>query len=53
MWCYFGVMSSIHLRLPDYLHIRLKERAEEDRRSLNAEIVWLLEQALVESEVHQ
>jgi hypothetical protein len=35
---------SINLRLPRELHERLKELAESDRRSLNAEIVYLLEQ---------
>ena len=40
-------MSSITLRdLPPDLHKRLKARAQENRRSLNAEITWLLEKAV-------
>lgn len=36
----------INLRLPEELHERLKRQAERDRRSLNAEILVLLERAL-------
>ena len=36
----------INLRLPRDLHARLKEQAADDRRSLNAEIVWLLDRSL-------
>jgi predicted HicB family RNase H-like nuclease len=36
----------INLRLPRDLHTRLKEQAAHDRRSLNAEIVWLLDRGL-------
>ena len=40
-------MSTLTIRgVPDELHRRLKERAERNRRSLNAETVLLLEQAL-------
>lgn len=60
MWCrydttipplgrYHGGMESakrITLRLPEDLHDRLTDRAQEDRRSLNSEIVHLLETAL-------
>lgn len=35
---------SINLRLPRQLHAALRELASRDRRSLNAEIVHLLEQ---------
>ena len=39
-------MPSITLRdLPAALHKRLKDSAERNRRSLNAEILWLLENA--------
>ena len=39
-------MSSITLRdLPPELHKELKESAERNRRSLNAEILWRLENA--------
>ncbi|MEV5007885.1 MULTISPECIES: Arc family DNA-binding protein [unclassified Streptomyces] len=36
----------ISLRLPTDLHARLVEQARSDRRSLNSEIVHLLEVAL-------
>jgi predicted HicB family RNase H-like nuclease len=36
----------ITLRLPVELHTRLTEQAAHDRRSLNAEIVYLLEHAI-------
>ena len=39
-------MVRFSLRLPDDLHARLAARAEADRRSLNAEILVLLEVAL-------
>lgn len=39
-------MPSVTLRdVPPELHKRLKESAERSRRSLNAEILWLLENA--------
>ena len=34
------------LRLPSELHARLKQLADEDRRSLHAEILVLLDEAL-------
>jgi hypothetical protein len=43
-------MKSIHVRLPDDLHAQLIEQAETDRRSLNAEIQWLLAEALTAKE---
>lgn len=40
-------MATLTIRnVPDELHERLKERAERNRRSLNAETVLLLEQAV-------
>jgi predicted HicB family RNase H-like nuclease len=39
-------MVRITLRLPDDVHARLALQAEADRRSLNSEIVHLLEIAL-------
>jgi len=39
-------MKHVNLRLPDDLHAVLVSVAEYDRRSLNAEIVWLLERAV-------
>ncbi|PKW13654.1 Arc family DNA-binding protein [Saccharopolyspora spinosa] len=47
--CYSGAMNdkpvSLNLRLPQELHKRLKARADEQRRSLNSEIVLLLDEA--------
>lgn len=39
-------MKHINLRLPDDLHERLKELAEQDRRSINNQLVVLIEQEL-------
>ncbi|MER6999157.1 Arc family DNA-binding protein [Streptomyces sp. NPDC000410] len=39
-------MVQLTLRLPDDIHARLTAQAEADRRSLNSEIVHLLEVAL-------
>lgn len=36
-------------RLPDELHKRLRERAERHRRSMNSEVITILEQALMPS----
>jgi hypothetical protein len=41
---------SINLRIPAELHAQLKQEADTDRRSLNAEILWLLAEALVAKE---
>lgn len=38
------MVKQISLRLPDELHERLKAAAEQNRRSLHAEILWKLEQ---------
>ena len=37
--------KQITLRLPDHLHENLKQAAEDNRRSLHAEILWRLEQS--------
>lgn len=34
------------VRLPDALLARLRQAAERDRRSVHAEMLWLLERAL-------
>jgi predicted HicB family RNase H-like nuclease len=47
-----GPMKQLNLRLPDYLHTKLREAAERDHRSLNSEIVHLLEQALCRPSGH-
>lgn len=39
-------MKTVSVRLPDDIHDRIKATAELDRRSLNGEILWLLEQGL-------
>ncbi|MEU8802853.1 Arc family DNA-binding protein [Spirillospora sp. NPDC048819] len=39
-------MIRISLRLPEQLHQQLVERASADRRSLNSEILYLLETVL-------
>lgn len=39
-------MKNLNVRIPDELHARLKALAEREHRSLNAEIVHLLEQAV-------
>ncbi|MGW1543859.1 Arc family DNA-binding protein [Streptomyces sp. NPDC002309] len=47
-WHHFSMEDEkrISLRLPTELHARLVEEARADRRSLNSEIVHLLEVAL-------
>lgn len=35
-----------NIRFPDELHARVARAADSDRRSFNAEVLWLLEQAL-------
>lgn len=45
-------MKQLNVRLPDELHADLKSLAEAEHRSLNAEIVTLLEQA-VEQAIHR
>ena len=39
-------MKNINVRVPDDLHARIKQASEDDRRSLNAEILWLIEHGL-------
>ncbi|MEU6282364.1 Arc family DNA-binding protein [Streptomyces sp. NPDC047028] len=39
-------MVKVTVRIPDELHARLVTQAEADRRSLNSEILHLLEGAL-------
>ena len=39
-------MKHVNLRVPDDLHARVKAASDADRRSLNAEILWLIEQGL-------
>jgi predicted HicB family RNase H-like nuclease len=43
-------MKHVNVRMPDDLHVRLAAQAETDRRSLNAEILWLIEQGLQQLE---
>jgi len=45
-WCYNGYMTvNVNVRFPDELHARLKRSADEAHRSLNAQIIWLLDEA--------
>jgi hypothetical protein len=37
-------MKQLYLRIPDELHEQLVKLAERERRSLNAQIIYLLEQ---------
>ena len=39
-------MKNINVRIPDELHARIKAAADHDHRSVNAEILWLIEQGL-------
>ena len=39
-------MANISVRIPDDLHALIKESADADRRSLNSQILWLLEAGL-------
>lgn len=43
-------MKSISVRFPDDLHDRVKQASEASRRSVNSEILWLIEQALIQVE---
>jgi plasmid stability protein len=44
-------MTILHVRnVPENLHLRLKKRAEAQRRSLSAEVITLLEWAIEEAE---
>ncbi|MGW5162957.1 FitA-like ribbon-helix-helix domain-containing protein [Nonomuraea wenchangensis] len=39
-------MKQITLRLPDDLHARLKELAQHEHRSLHAQVLYIVEQAV-------
>jgi len=41
--CYIRTMVMLNLRLPEELHKALKEIAEKERRSLNSQILIILE----------
>lgn len=54
IWCYNGAMESevrLSIRLPAKLHRRLAELAQREHRSLNGEMVALLEQAAAQAEL--
>ena len=40
-------MATFTIRIPDEMRDRIKAAADEDRRSMNGEIEWLLESSLV------
>lgn len=47
-------MATLHVRnVPDNLYQRLREQAESQNRSLSAEVIILLDRALVESSDRQ
>jgi antitoxin FitA len=47
-------MPTLHVRnIPDALYERLRQRAQEENRSLSAEVVMLLDHALEEAEGRQ
>lgn len=39
-------MAQFTIRIPDVLRDRVRRAAREDKRSMNAEIEWLLERSL-------
>lgn len=39
--------KNVNVRMPDDLHALVKASAEADRRSLNSQIIWLLEAGIV------
>jgi predicted transcriptional regulator len=43
---YPGGMKQITLRLPDDLHTQLKELAEHEHRSLHAQVLHIVQQAV-------
>ncbi|MEV4806308.1 Arc family DNA-binding protein [Nonomuraea sp. NPDC049421] len=45
-------MIRITLRLPDDVHAQVAARAQTERRSLNSQIVHLLETALTADQAH-
>ena len=47
-----AVMVNYTLRVPENLYEKIKALAEHDRRSIHAEILWLLEAALDEKDHH-
>jgi predicted HicB family RNase H-like nuclease len=48
---YDGYMTKhVSLRVPEALLARLQAAAERERRSLNSEVLWLIEQQLSEEE---
>ncbi|GAA3142536.1 hypothetical protein GCM10020001_076800 [Nonomuraea salmonea] len=51
-WHYNGVMIRITLRLPENVHAQVVARAETERRSLNSQIVHLLEIALTADQAY-
>lgn len=39
-------IKNVNVRIPEELHQRVKDSADTDRRSLNSQILWLLEAGL-------
>jgi len=44
-------MATFTIRVPDEMHERIKAAADEDRRSMNSEIEWLLDAALTKRQI--
>jgi predicted HicB family RNase H-like nuclease len=42
--------KNISIRIPDELHVLVKASADADHRSLNSQIIWLLEAGLASRE---
>jgi len=39
-------IKNLNIRIPEELHARVKQSAGTDRRSLNSQILWLIETGL-------
>jgi hypothetical protein len=44
-------MKQVALRLPDDLHLELVEWAKREKRSLHAQLLWIIQQAVDEERV--
>lgn len=43
-------MISYTLRIPDDLYARIKQAAEQDRRSIQGQMLWLIDRSLAHRE---
>lgn len=44
---------NLNLRIPEDLHRQIQQAAEKDRRSINSEVLWLIETALANRKERQ